>query len=177
MSQLWEWPYEHRDEITGSTWLGIEPEPDARRPGFVKVSVRFGQFVSIGDPAPVVAALYGAKGLPAPVILERPEVTFKDGLNRAGPIEVGRLGGRVTVGLYGIQPEEIDPAPARRLAALIAIRADEIQADEPDPAEVEELAAVLDQAGALLITTPTERLARTALKWMRDKQQREGASS
>ena len=41
--------------------------------------------------AGIAAAMHEAAGLPAPVILERPEVTFKDGVNRAGRIEVGRL--------------------------------------------------------------------------------------
>jgi len=93
--------------------------------------------------AHLALAICEAAGLPGPVILERPGVTFEGGVNRAGPIEVGRLNGSVTVGLYGVLPEEIKPAEARRLAALIAVRADEVQDGEPDPAEVEELAALL----------------------------------
>lgn len=123
----------------------------------------------------IAEAMHEAAGLPAPVILERPGATVKDGVNRAGPIEVGRLGDRVTVGLYGIQPEEIEPAVARRLAALIAIRADEVQSDEPDPAEVQELAAEIRSELKRMGGSPPEATgmaARIALRWMRDKQQR-----
>jgi len=129
-----------------------------------------------GVAAGIAAAMHEAAGLPAPVILERPEVTFKDGVNRAGRIEVGRLGDRVTVGLYGIQPEELEPDVARRLAALIAVRADEAQDGEPDPAEVEELATILHDAREVGVKGRhgewDTSAARAALRWMRDKQQR-----
>ena len=132
-----------------------------------------------GVAAGIAAAMHEAAGLPAPVILERPEVTFKDGVNRAGRIEVGRLGDRVTVGLYGIQPEELEPDVARRLAALIAVRAGEVQDGEPDPAEVEELATILHDAREVGVKGRhgewDTSAARAALRWMRDKQQR-GAS-
>lgn len=132
-----------------------------------------------GAAAGIATAMHEAAGLPAPLILGRPEATFEGGIHRAGSIEVGRLGGRVTVGLYGIQPEEIEPAEARRLAALIAVRADEIQADEPDPAEVEELAAEIRREHHPDSGRPSEgdrTAARAALRWMRDKQQRGGAA-
>ena len=130
----------------------------------------------VGKLAEFVTAMHEAAGLPAPVILERPEVTFKDGVNRAGRIEVGRLGDRVTVGLYGIQPEELEPDVARRLAALIAVRAGEAQDGEPDPAEVEELATILHDAREVGVKGRhgewDTSAARAALRWMRDKQQR-----
>jgi hypothetical protein len=128
-----------------------------------------------GVAAGIATAMHEAAGLPAPVILERPAATFRDGVNRAGNIEVGRLGGRVTVGLYGIQPEEIGPAEARRLAALIAVRAEEARGDEPDPAEVEELAGAIRTAHHPDSGRPGDgdrTAARAALRWFADKQQR-----
>lgn len=134
-----------------------------------------GVHIEAADFPALIAALYEAAGLPAPVILERPGATFEGGVNRAGPIEVGRLGGLVTVGLYGIQPEEIEPAEARRLAALIAICADEVQDGEPDPAEVEELATAIRTGlhpGSGRPGEPDRRAARAAFRWFREREDR-----
>ena len=128
----------------------------------------------VGKLGEFTATLYEAAGLPAPVILEPPGATFEGGVNRAGRIEVGSLGGRVTVGLYGIQPEEIEPAAARRLAALIAVHADEAQSD-PDPAEVQSLADEMCADVRRIGGSPPEEwriAARAALRWFRDSQQR-----
>lgn len=142
--------------------------------------VRLGQgdevfCVPVAGLAQFTAAIWEAAGKPEPVILDRPEATSGGGISRAGRIEVGRLRDLVTVGLYGIQPEEIEPEQARRLAALIAIRAGEAAEDEPDPAEVEELAAAIRRELHPDSGKPAEAdrtAARAALRWM--KQQREG---
>lgn len=158
-------------EVSGETAL-----PGCAR---VWVSARCGIHVKAAGFPALIAALYEAAGLPAPVILDRPETTFADGVNRAGRVEVGRLGTQVTVGLYGIQPEEIEPAVARRLAALIAVRADEAEA-EPAPDDVTELAEEIRSDLARTGGRPdeaTEIAARAALRWMRGKQQQGEAAS
>jgi hypothetical protein len=152
------WPYEYRDAVTGSTRLVIEPDGESR----AAVSVKGGSFVTVADPAPVVAAIYAAMGRPEPVILERPGSADAASPVQCSGILVGRLDGKVTVGLCGIQPEEMPPSAARELAALIAIRADEAQS-EPDPAEVEKLTGFLVRHGAGLRTTGVDEIARAAL--------------
>ena len=125
--------------------------------------------------AGIATAMHEAAGLPVPVILERPEITFKDGPNRAGSIEVGRLRDRVTVGLYGIQPEELEHGDALRLAALIAIRAAEVQRNEPDPAEVEDLACVIARYRKTTVSDGHDHgIARAVLRHQRDKKQQRG---
>lgn len=164
-----EWLRVSRDE-EGRCMVGVAAEES----GYAH-SARFRPDDVPAVAAGIATAMHEAAGLPAPVILERPGATIADGVNRAGSIEVGRLRDRVTVGLYGIQPEEIEPAVARRLAALIAIRADEVQSDEPDPAEVQELAAEIRSELKRMGGSPPEATgmaARIALRWMRDKQQR-----
>ena len=87
-------------------------------------------------------ALYEAAGLPAPLILPRPEQTPL--LFFRGDIFTGRLTSKVTVGLRGIQPEELDPDAALELAAHIAVNAEAVKRDrEPDPDEVNRLATVI----------------------------------
>ena len=168
MSDLWPWEYLDCNRRS----LQVAPSPVE---GAAELRTESGHIVAVADSdlPEFVTTLYQAAGLPAPVILERPAATFEGGVNRAGRIEVGRLGGRVTVGLYGMQPEEIKPAEARRLAALIAIRAGEAE-DEPDPAEVEELAEIITTTDPRSrgYSPDPEVIARAVLRWFRDKQQR-----
>jgi hypothetical protein len=167
-----EWLRVSRDE-EGRCMVGVAAEES----GYAH-SARFRPDDVPAAAAGIATAMHEAAGLPAPVILERPGATIADGVNRAGSIEVGRLRDRVTVGLYGIQPEEIEPAVARRLAALIAIRAGEVRDGKPDPAEVEELTGKISDAlrspviDSSLDLNTSRVAARAALRWFRDKQQR-----
>ena len=90
--------------------------------------------------AALVAALYEDAGLPALVILERPDL---------GTGRVAHLGG-LTAGItsngsvelgYGSASDLVTPARARQWAATVAAVADLAEADPGiDPADVEELA-------------------------------------
>jgi len=96
---------------------------------------------------PVIAAcLYQAAGLPAPVILDRPEhpraslvfegVTFT--IRPGSGVDATRVHGGIQTGtLY-------EPDVLRRVAADLAALADEAESD-PDPAEVEELTRAIIQ--------------------------------
>jgi len=123
--------------------------------------------------AALVAALYEDAGLPAPVILERPDL---------GTGRVAHLGG-LTAGItsngsvelgYGSASDLVTPARARQWAATVAAVADLAEVDEPDPAEAEELAALMDAemerrgAGQFGLYPAC---ARIALRWFRDRQQ------
>jgi len=146
------------------------------------VSKLCGIHVEAADFPALIAALYEAAGLPAPVILERPDADDDSaglipGLRftaRDGVVEVERPGGNWQIG----------PAKVRKFAAALAVLADEAESG-PDPAEVEELAYVL-RAVTPGMAYPGEgdyRLAvargfaEAALKWMRDKRQREEGAS
>jgi hypothetical protein len=127
----------------------------------------------------ITGKLYEACGLPSPVILERPEFNPGRSLDRIGDVQVGRLDGKVTVGLYQIQPETLTPAYARELAALIALHADQAEA-EPDPEEVDALAeairAELYTDSSRVGLRPSESdvaSARIALRWIKAREKRD----
>lgn len=103
--------------------------------------------------AGIAAAMHEAAGLPAPVILERPEID-PEGAAGVNVFTVGLDRDLSVCVSYGKQKAvPVAPSVARKLASVIAAYADAAQAhqDEPDPAEVGELAAVIaadrDRAG------------------------------
>jgi len=139
-----DWPFKHADRCDGSV-LRIVPSVDFE--GHAALSTEDGAVrVSAGDLPQVVAALYEAAGLPAPVILDRPEhpvldlipgVSFEvrnrgvEGIRRPSATESGTLWEAATI---------------RHFAASLAVLADEAEA-APHPAEVAELAAVIRSGG------------------------------
>ena len=137
--------------------------------------------------AGIAAAMHEAAGLPAPVILERPEIDPEGaaGIN----VFTVRLDRDLSVCVAGRagHASPVAPSVARKLASVIAAYADAAEAarNEPDPAEVEELAYVL-RAVTPGMAYPGEGdyklavargFAEAALKWMRDKRQREEGAS
>jgi hypothetical protein len=126
----------------------------------------------------IAAAMYRACGQVPPVMLARPELP--DGPWRSHP------GSQLAVSAHGRmvrleydQPGghrvSLSPGQARSLAAVIAARADAADM-EPDPAEVGDLARVIHAAACpgCADAPPGEDLAaaRTALRWMRDREVR-----
>lgn len=116
------------------------------RPGnggaVVQVTDPVGLLVDSGAFPAVVAALYIAAGLPAPVVLERPELPGDTTMFRG--YAVSRYNGSLTIGIEA-ERRNFSPAEARELAAVIAARADEADAKvpEPDPEDVEALRVLL----------------------------------
>lgn len=98
--------------------------------------------VAVGraDLPEVAARMYEAAGLPAPVILSRPEIDLQTGKG-VNLFSVALGDGTVLVSQgsgHGCVP--LAPGVARLLAAVIAAYADAAEASDPDPAEVEALA-------------------------------------
>lgn len=149
------WPYEHRDEDTGSTWLGISPEAGHG----AKVEVLGGNWVTVANLLPIVAALYAAAGAPEPFILER-----TDGSPARGIINLRHEDGRVS-----INGAQLAPDRARRVAAAIVAEAEAAE-NEPDPSEVTELTQVLRDA---MQGGPAKAAAIAALRWMKQRQERQ----
>lgn len=121
----------------------------------------------------VTAALYEAARFPAPVILERPEISDA-GIDAFGAAEISRDGGQVVIGCG--PPLRLAPQAARKLAALIAAYADAAEG-EPDPAEVGELAeairAEIHPGYTVHGLRPSESdraAARAALRWLKRRE-------
>ncbi len=152
-------------EVAGETAL-----PGCARVG---ISERCGVHVEAADFPALIAALYEAAGLPAPLILERPEIdpgtakgvnVFTVDLDRDLSVRVGTAKG-----------VPLAPSVARHLASVIAAYADAAEAArEPDPDDLTELTQELWEA---MKGGPAEAAARAALRWFRDKQQREGGGT
>lgn len=116
-----------------------------------------------------VAALYEAAGLPAPVILERPETVAQVIVMPGARFAVaGNAVEAVPFLQAAPKAEMLSPAAIRDIAAGLACLA-EVAGSGPDPAEVTELTKVLWDA---MKGGPAESAARAALRWFRDKQQR-----
>jgi len=142
----------------------------------VGISERCGIHVKAEDFPALATALYEAAGLPAPVILERPEVDPEGakGVNVFRVLLDDDLS--VCVGYGSHKAASVAPSVARHLASAIAAYADAAEAAHGiDPAEVEELAGLMDaemdhrgrgQSGLY------PACARIALQWFRDRQQR-----
>jgi hypothetical protein len=144
------------------------------------ISFNDGDFhLPVGKLAEFVATLYGTAGLPAPVILERPEI-IPDGDGETGinifTVRAEPHLGSLSIRYHGAPSAAvIAPGPARVLASVIAAYADAAEAGrEFDPAEVEELAEVLREHGDC--ASLRWDAARAALRWFRGKQQRQGPS-
>jgi hypothetical protein len=124
----------------------------------------------------VIAAMYEAAGLPAPVILERPETTPAGTSTAIGfvyPFRSAR-GDLVGVVTSEVRDAYLTPTEARKAAAVIAAYADEADAD-PDPAEVEELAAFIRSAHHPDSGKPGDSdrtAARAALRGMQNREAR-----
>jgi hypothetical protein len=171
-------PYVY-DGKYGSGRMAISQNSKEQKLAAVGVSGALPAYVAAEDLAEIAANLYEACGLPSPVILNRSEFNPGRSLDRIGDVHVGHLGGKVTVGLYQVQPETLTPAYARELAALIALHADEAEG-EPDPEEVDELAHAIrlglfpDSVQAGLRPSDSDRqAARAALRWMNAKGKRD----
>jgi hypothetical protein len=124
--------------------------------------------------AGIAAAVHEAAGLPAPVILERPEgidaaLGRPDGIFSAGSYAFTVHDGRIdmTGPVHCMLAEE-----AEFVAAALAVCAAVVRTAEPDPAEVGELTAFLREAGAGLVTVSVDDIARAALRWMNGRRQR-----
>jgi hypothetical protein len=139
------------------------------------ISFNDGDFhLPVGKLTEFVATLYEAAGLPAPVILERPEIV-PDGDGETG-INIFTVRAEPHLGSVSIRYHSapsaavIAPGPARLLASVIAAYADAAEAArEFDPAEVEELAEVLREHGDC--ASLRWDAARAALRWFREKQE------
>ena len=144
------------------------------------VSKLCGIHVEAADFPALIAELYEAAGLPAPVILERPEIDPEGaaGIN----VFTVRLDRDLSVCVAGRagHASPVAPSVARKLASVIAAYADAAEAarNEPDPAEVEELAYIL-RAATPGMAYPGEGdyklavargFAEAALKWMRERE-------
>lgn len=131
-----------------------------------------------GVAAGIASAMHEAAGLPAPVILKRPEIV-PDGAGETGinvfTVRAEPHLGSVSVRYRGTPAAAvIAPGPARVLAAVIAAYADAAEAAcEPDPAEVEELAELMDaemdrRGRGQFGLYPA--CARIALQWFRERE-------
>jgi hypothetical protein len=134
-----------------------------------------------GFAASVVAALYEAAGLPAPVILDRPE-TSPDGTST--PLERiylhPSLNGMLVAVDWHPNLTYLTPGDARTTASVLAAYADAAEAADAagaDEDEVRELARVLHRThcipGGCCNEEPSSgdlEEARTALRWMKDQQ-------
>lgn len=127
----------------------------------------------------VTAAMHEAVGVPAPVILPRPQIPEDDSPLCYGNFVIRLEDSGVAIGLPGFYGKAIPPGAALELAAYIAAYAGQADA-EPDPVEVEELAARIrseihpdsDRLG--LRPSESDRIAaRAALRWMRDREARD----
>jgi hypothetical protein len=120
-----------------------------------------------------------AAGLPAPVILDRPEIDPEGaaGIN----VFTVRLDRDLSVCVAGRagHASPVAPSVARKLASVIAAYADAAEAarNEPDETEVDELAAVirseLHPPAASMGLRPSESdrtAARAALRWFRERE-------
>lgn len=163
------------------TELGIGGEASFAGCARVTVSKPCGVHVEAADFPALIAALHEAAGLPAPVILERPEISPGEakGVN-VFTVDLNR-DLSVRVGLGSAKGVPLGPSVARHLASVIAAYADAAEAArEPDPAEVEELTAEISEAlkGPVIDSSfdlNTSRVAaRAALRWLAGKQQRGG---
>ena len=136
--------------------------------------------------AGIAAAMHEAAGLPAPVILERPEIRAAGSRTVLGTVYAYRSSRGDLSGLSDWE-KFLKPGEAREAGAVLAAYADAAEAarNEPGPAEVEELAYIL-RAVTPGMAYPGEGdyklavargFAEAALKWMRDKRQREGDAS
>lgn len=174
MSTDRKWPFEYPDE--DECLLRILPSADM--PGWFLVRTECGCVrVPPSELRSVVAALYEACGLRAPVILDRPEhpgasyefegVTYTirpgRGIDVTRPTRSGQCGT-----LY-------EPAAIRRIASVLAALADEAEAGA-DPQDVAELAEEIRGAfgGGTSTLDAYDIAARTALRWMKDRQHRGG---
>jgi hypothetical protein len=158
-------------EVSGETAL-----PGCAR---VWVSERCGIHVKAAGFPALIAALYEAAGLPAPIILARPvggEYLMRHFPSALGAgITVNRKDGFVVIRGDGLL---FDPKTVRDLAAFAVTLADEAES-EPDPAEVEELAAAIRTGlhpDSGRPGEPDRMAARAALRWFRDKRQQGGGA-
>jgi hypothetical protein len=167
--------------LPGSLLLGV-----ANRDDDVAVVVK------AADLSEIVAHMYEAAGLPAPIILDRPaprDVLVPDPHGgddvAVTPSPAGHPGNLPGVSLrVGGEPDGyaavrlIYDEPLRVAVALIdAMREAEQAPDEPDPREVAGLARALHRTHCVPNGCCTEEPsagdldeARTALRWMQDKQ-------
>lgn len=107
--------------------------------------------VSKADLPSVVGALHEAAGLPAPVILERPDnpgvfLSLLDGFDFeicSGRVDVTRHATSTRSGVL------LEPAVIRGIAAALALLAEDTER-EPDPADVDELAMVLAEGNGAI---------------------------
>lgn len=133
------------------------------------VSFNGGDFhLPVGKLAEFARTLYEAAGKPAPVILERPAKPNLDAIP----------GLRISPGHGGAHFERPGSAwlvawdNLRQFAASLAALADEAESD-PDPAEVKALAEEIRSDVSRIGGNPTEAFeiaARTALRWMRERE-------
>lgn len=139
------------DMATGRT-LEISPaEEDGER--VAMAAAPKGPFpLAADDLADVVAALHEAHGLPAPLILPRPEVSPAVGAS-LGSFGVWLHEGGDVVFAFGSSAIDIDPEGALAVAALIAAYAEAGKArgqeQEPDRADVERLGALVTEASRM----------------------------
>lgn len=125
----------------------------------------------------ITRAMHEACGQQPPVILERPDVQIpRDG----SPVRFGDFGfrlyeGDIAVSLPGIVAKAITPGALRETAAFMAAYADAVEA-EPDPADVDDLAAAIMRAHnpGVMGLDGARPTARTALRWMKDREARNG---
>lgn len=118
--------------------------------------------VSAADLPAETAKMRQAAGLPAPVILERPEID-PDAWLQSGPVRMGLTGdGEVMVGLGNAQSGAA-PSDIRHIAALLCAYADAAEA-EPNPADLEALTGLIDAEGVVPGRDLAGRLARSLLR-------------
>ena len=137
------------------------------------VSKLCGIHVYAADFPALIAALYEAAELPAPVILERPEIDPEGaaGIN----VFTVRLDRDLSVCVAGRagHASPVAPSVARKLASVIAAYADAAEAArEFDPAEVEELAELLREHGDC--ASLRWDAARAVLRWFRERRSTDG---
>lgn len=168
--------YVYEDEEGAA--LTVNPYPHAHA-GDVAAVRTGGTVYVLPEHFPEVAAgLWTGAGLPPPVILEPPGYDTS-GETRIGAFTLWREDGNAHVNM-AFGGCALDSAGARHLAAAIVAYGDGAEA-EPDPGEVEELAALIVSGlyppGVPADLRPSDydrTAARTALRWMRDKQREAG---
>jgi hypothetical protein len=155
-------PYRHEDDE--HDWLTIAERDGLRAEDTAVIrACDNGVEITRADLPVITGKLYEACGLPAPVILERPNLT---GLGTEDS-PVARAGFKVWRSAKGVHLTEVFPAPpedgwsepahALELAAVIAVLAE--RPPEPDPAEVGALALVIagDCSAGIEAAKPTAR--------------------
>jgi hypothetical protein len=129
------WPYVYTD--TSGDEMRIAPVGGTS--ALAQVSCAVPVEIPPANLPAVVAALYEAAGLPAPVILDRAEIYTSTGVN---VFQVSSYEGTVYLGRGSIeQPGEMAPGVARKLAAVLAAHAD--AADKHDAGRLADLRRIV----------------------------------